>query len=90
MIQQYQVDRFPELSKSVVSHGKKDKSKSSDKEYQIKFRTGRESEKEKITALLNSSSDNHEDVVKWSEQVGLIISKLDEKSLRWLELSEGL
>ena len=49
-----------------------------------------ESEKEKITALLNSSSDNHEDVVKWSEQIGTIISKLDEKSLRWLELSEGL
>ena len=49
-----------------------------------------ESEKEKITALLNSSSDNHEDVVKWSEQIGTIIARLDEKSFRWLELSEGV
>lgn len=49
-----------------------------------------ESEKEKVTALLNASTDNHDDVVKWSEQVGEIISKLDEKSLRWLELSEGV
>ena len=49
-----------------------------------------ESEKEKITGLLNASTDNHDDVVKWSEQMGNIISKLDEKSLRWLELSEGV
>ncbi|MCX6295477.1 MAG: ABC-F family ATP-binding cassette domain-containing protein [Bacteroidetes bacterium] len=49
-----------------------------------------EAEKLKITTLLNSSTDNHEDVVKWSEQIGTIISKLDEKSLRWLELSEGI
>ncbi len=49
-----------------------------------------ELEKEKISALLNASTDNHDDVVKWSEQVGEIISKLDEKSLRWLELSEGV
>ncbi len=49
-----------------------------------------ELEKEKISVLLNASTDNHDDVVKWSEQVGEIISKLDEKSLRWLELSEGV
>ncbi len=49
-----------------------------------------EAEKLKITTLLNSSTDNHEDVVKWSEQIGTIISKLDEKSLRWLELSDGI
>ena len=49
-----------------------------------------EDEKNKITTLLNSSTDNHDDVVKWSEQIGVIISQLDEKSLRWLELSEGV
>jgi ATP-binding cassette subfamily F protein uup len=49
-----------------------------------------EAERNKITALLNSSTDNHDDVVKWSEQIGTIISQLDEKSLRWLELSEGV
>lgn len=48
-----------------------------------------EKEKTKITTQLNAGSNNHEDVVKWSEQIGEVISKLDEKSLRWLELSEG-
>ncbi|MGZ4055352.1 MAG: ABC-F family ATP-binding cassette domain-containing protein [Bacteroidia bacterium] len=47
-----------------------------------------EEEKAKITDLLNAGSNNHEDAVKWSSEIGAIISKLDEKSLRWLELSE--
>ena len=49
-----------------------------------------ETEKAKITSLLNAGSDNHEDVMKWSEEVGVIISKLDEKSFRWLELGESV
>lgn len=49
-----------------------------------------ETEKLKITGLLNTGSDNHEDAVKWSAEIGTIISQLDEKSLRWLELSEGM
>ncbi len=49
-----------------------------------------EEEKSKISDLLNAGSDNHEDAVKWSSEIGSIISKLDEKSLRWLELSEGM
>jgi ATP-binding cassette subfamily F protein uup len=49
-----------------------------------------EAEKLKITNLLNAGSDNHEDAVKWSSEIGAIISQLDEKSLRWLELSEGV
>lgn len=48
-----------------------------------------ENEKQKITSLLNAGSDKHEEVMKWSEQIGEIISKLDEKTFRWLELSEG-
>ena len=52
-IQQYQIEKFPELSKSVVAHGKKDKTKLSDKEYQVKFRQGRDSEKEKVIGILN-------------------------------------
>ena len=47
-----------------------------------------ETEKIKITELLNSSTDNHDDVVKWSAQIGEIIQQLDEKGMRWLELSE--
>ncbi len=49
-----------------------------------------ETEKSEITEQLNSSADNHDDVIKWTKQIGSIISELDEKSLRWLELSEGL
>ena len=49
-----------------------------------------EAEKTKITEALNTSSDNHDDIVKWTGQIGNIITQLDEKSLRWLELSEGI
>ena len=53
-IQQFQLERFSELSKSVVEHGKKEKSLVSDKEYQLKFRTGRETEKERLLGMLKS------------------------------------
>ncbi len=49
-----------------------------------------EAEKVKITEQLNSSTDNHDDIVKWTGEIGKIITLLDEKSLRWLELSEGI
>jgi len=53
-IQQFQIERFPELSKSVVQHGKKDKSVLTDKEYQIKLRTGRETDKEQLIGMLKT------------------------------------
>lgn len=49
-----------------------------------------EAQKAKITEDLNTSTDNHDDIVKWTGQIGNIITQLDEKSLRWLELSEGV
>ncbi len=49
-----------------------------------------EAEKSKITEDLNASTDNHDDIVKWTGQISAIITQLDEKSLRWLELSEGV
>ncbi len=49
-----------------------------------------EAEKIKITEQLNTSTDNHDDVVKWSAQIGDIIKQLEEKGMRWLELSEIL
>ncbi len=39
-IQQFQMGRFPELSNSVVQHGKKLNFVLTDKEYPIKLRTG--------------------------------------------------
>ena len=53
-IQNYQVEHFPELSNSVVAHGKKDKSLLTEKEYQFKLRTGRASNKERLVERLNS------------------------------------
>ncbi len=49
-----------------------------------------EAEKTKVTNLLNAGSDNHEDVIKWSDRIGAILKELDNKSLQWLELSEGI
>lgn len=49
-----------------------------------------ESEKAKLTEQLNSSTDNHADIVTWTGQIGNILTELDEKTLRWLELSEGI
>lgn len=46
-----------------------------------------EKEKATLTEQL-SSGGNAEDIVKWSERIGFVIAELDEKSLRWLELSE--
>ena len=53
-IQDYQVEKFPELSKSVVQHGKKEKNLMTDLEYQIKQRTGRMTDKEKVIEMLNA------------------------------------
>ncbi|OFY87281.1 MAG: ABC transporter [Bacteroidetes bacterium RIFCSPLOWO2_12_FULL_35_15] len=49
-----------------------------------------EAEKIKTTELLNAGSDKHEEIIEWSSKIEKIISELDEKSLRWLELSEGI
>ncbi len=48
-----------------------------------------EAEKAELTEQLNSNTDNHNDIVKWTEQIGNIITQLDEKAWRWLQLSEG-
>ena len=54
-IQNYQLERFPELTKSVVAHERKKPHlpKMTEKEYQIKYRTGRETEKEKVFEKIN-------------------------------------
>jgi hypothetical protein len=73
-IQQYQQERFPELSKSIVEHGKKEKSFTSDKEYQVKLRTGRETEKEKLLGILKTfykKSDSKETFYKLLNECGL-------------------
>jgi hypothetical protein len=37
---------------------------------------------------LNGASNSQDDILKWSNQIGLISSELEEKEMQWLELSE--
>ena len=52
-IQQYQIDKYPELSKSLVNHKKKVKALS-DKEYKFIERTGRATDKEQLLGMLKT------------------------------------
>lgn len=47
-----------------------------------------EARKEKLIAQLNSGSGNHEELTAWAQEVETIKDELDEKEMRWLELSE--
>jgi len=47
-----------------------------------------ETEKEKIFNLMNEGSSDVSLLTQWSERVGEIIKLIDEKSNRWIELSE--
>lgn len=51
-MQQYQLEQYPELSKSVVNHGSR-KNKLSEKEFQFKLRTGRETDKEYLKTAID-------------------------------------
>jgi hypothetical protein len=54
-IQNYQIEKYPELSHSIVQHGKGDKNIQSEKEYQYKRRTGKESNKNQLLGILQTS-----------------------------------
>ncbi len=47
-----------------------------------------ETEKAELTEKLNNDISDHEKILKYSSRISVIISELDEKGLRWLELSE--
>ena len=89
------LDLEPIISETIVAPPPTQKKKLSFKE-KLEFEeledtiSKLEVEKAKITEQLNTSVDNHGDILKWTERIGNIISQLDEKSLRWLELSEGI
>ena len=54
-IQDYQINKYPELNKSLVNHGKEKKGYAlSDKEYNYKERTGRASDKEQLIGMLKT------------------------------------
>ena len=47
-----------------------------------------EMEKAELTTRLSSGSGSHTDLIDWSQRMEVIIKEIDEKSIRWLELSE--
>jgi ABC transport system ATP-binding/permease protein len=47
-----------------------------------------EIKKEDLITKLNSGSGSNEELIKWGKEIATITDLLDEKSLRWLELSE--
>ena len=47
-----------------------------------------EAKKEELMNLLNGGSTNHEELNKWTLELSEVSDSLDEKELRWLELSE--
>jgi hypothetical protein len=53
-IQNYQRVKFPELSHSIVGYGKQSQPRLSEKEYQFKLRTGRQTDKEQVLATLKT------------------------------------
>jgi len=53
-IQNFQIERFPEISKSLVAHDRKGKKQQTEKEYQQKLRTGRANKKENVREAIES------------------------------------
>lgn len=47
-----------------------------------------ENEKTELMKQLNEGSGDHQRLMEWSSRLETIMAEIDEKSLRWLELSE--
>jgi ATP-binding cassette subfamily F protein uup len=45
-------------------------------------------QKEEIVTLMNSGETDYDKISKWSAEIEVIVNTLDEKEMRWLELSE--
>jgi ATP-binding cassette subfamily F protein uup len=82
-----------ESQKSIVEEVKSNKKKLSYKE-QREFETLSDEieilhqQRTILELKLASGSNNHEDIMQWSANFEVVKSKIDEKELRWLELSE--
>ena len=47
-----------------------------------------EKEKSELMHQLNEGSGDHSRLMEWSSRLEIVMAEIDEKSLRWLELSE--
>ncbi|HTE30354.1 MAG TPA: ABC-F family ATP-binding cassette domain-containing protein [Chryseolinea sp.] len=91
-----QPEQVPARASTVVSHDPPtvvERRKLSFKEKQefenLQMEIDRlEKDKEAITLLLAGGSDDHRQLLEWSEKVRKLVTLVEEKTLRWLELSE--
>jgi hypothetical protein len=75
-IQQYQIEKYPELNKSIVKHGAPPKEQVllPEKEYQFKQRTGRATGREQISVIIKTcykSAESKEDFFMKLNECGL-------------------
>jgi ATP-binding cassette subfamily F protein uup len=49
-----------------------------------------EAEKKELNEKLVAGTVNHKELLEWSSRIEVVINQLDEKSFRWLELSEKI
>jgi ABC transport system ATP-binding/permease protein len=47
-----------------------------------------EKKKKEISDLMNNGTTDHKQLQQWSEEIGTLTQKIEEKTFRWLELSE--
>jgi len=91
-----QPEQVPARASTVVSHDPPtvvERRKLSFKEKQefenLQMEIDRlEKDKEAFTLLLAGGSDDHRQLLEWSEKVRKLVTLVEEKTLRWLELSE--
>ncbi len=88
-IQHFQQVKFPELIKSVVQHGRSQKSITGEKEYQLKYRAGRESEKEKIISKINDCYNNATSKANFFSLLNKLGSKTYERAGKITGVTQG-
>ena len=82
---------IPVVKSSASSSAKRKHSNKEKKEYEQleKDIAKLEIEKEELTEKLNSGIADHKERMECSEKIGKIITELEAKGMRWLELSES-
>lgn len=80
----YAIEEKPVVSdKKKVSYKEKQEYEKLQQEIELL-----EKKKEEITALLVDNTTDHQQLQKWSQEIQKLTSMVEEKTMRWLELSE--
>jgi ATP-binding cassette subfamily F protein uup len=81
--------QIPEVEKAIVADKKKASFKEKQEYEKLQSEIEKlESEKVKITSLLNNGTTDHAQLQQWASEIEAIAKKIDEKTQRWMELSE--